>query len=82
MKTTGSISVERAAKPLKNKVADKTRNRNSKGTKRTVLLRCGLNLRLKRQSLEAVKVPLGTAVNPDDALVYELLSRDVVSLYP
>jgi hypothetical protein len=53
MKTTGSISVERAAKPLKNKIADKTRNRNSKD-KRTVLLRCGLNLRLKRQSLESV----------------------------
>jgi hypothetical protein len=39
IKTTGSISVERAANPLKNKIADKTRNRNSKD-KRTVLLRC------------------------------------------
>jgi hypothetical protein len=70
MKTTGSISVERAAKPLKNKIADKTRNRNSKD-KRTVLLRCGLNLRLKRQSLVAVKAALGKALDPDDALVYE-----------
>jgi hypothetical protein len=47
MKTTGSISVERVAEPLRNRIADKTRNRNSKD-KRTVLLRVlGLNLRLK-----------------------------------
>jgi hypothetical protein len=70
MKTTGSISVERAAKPLKNKVADKTRNRYSKDSKRTVLLRCGLNLRLKRESLEAVKAALGKVVDLNDALVY------------
>jgi hypothetical protein len=37
MKMTGYISVERVAKPFKIKVADKTRNRNSKD-KRTVLL--------------------------------------------
>ena len=71
MKTTGSISVERAAKPLKNKVAEKSRNRNSKD-KRTVLLRVGLNLRLKRESLEAVKAALGKVVDlEDDALVYK-----------
>jgi hypothetical protein len=50
MKTTGSISVERAAKPLKNKVA--TSERNRLGTdKRSVLLRVGINLRLKALSL-------------------------------
>jgi hypothetical protein len=38
MMTTGSISVERAAKPRMNKVADKSLNRNSKD-KLTVLLR-------------------------------------------
>jgi hypothetical protein len=67
MKTTGSISVERAAKPLKNKVAEKSRNRNSKD-KRTVLLRVGLNLRLKRESLQAMKAALGKSLDP---LVYE-----------
>jgi hypothetical protein len=46
-----SLSVERAAKSLDDKVADKSRNRNSKD-KRTVLLRVGLNLRLKRESLQ------------------------------
>jgi hypothetical protein len=71
MKTTGSIPVERAAKPLKNKVADRTRNSYSKDSKRTVLLLCGLNLRLKRESLEAVKAALGKLVDQNDALVYE-----------
>jgi hypothetical protein len=66
METTGSISVERAAKPLKNKVADKSRNRNSKD-KLTVLLRVGLNLRLQRESLQSVKAALGKV----DPLVYE-----------
>ena len=69
MKTTGSISVERAAKPLKNKVADKSRNRNSKD-KRTVLLRVRLNLRLKRESLQSVKAALGKVLDSNDALVY------------
>jgi hypothetical protein len=55
--TTGSISVERATKPLENKVADKSRNLNSKD-KRTVLLRFGLNLRLKREALQSVKAAL------------------------
>jgi hypothetical protein len=67
MKTIGSISVERAAKPLQNKVADKSRNRNSKD-KCTVLLRVGLSLRLKRDSLKSVKATLGKALDP---LVYE-----------
>jgi hypothetical protein len=67
MRTTGSISVERAAKPLKNKVADKSRNRNSKD-KLTVLLRVGLNLRLKRESLQSVKAVFGKALDP---LVHE-----------
>ena len=62
MKTTGSISVERVAEPLRNRIADKTRNRNSKD-KRTVLPRVGLNLRLKRESLEAVKAALGKLVD-------------------
>jgi hypothetical protein len=70
MKTTGSMSFERAAKPLKNKVSDKSRNRNSK-EKRTVLLRCGLNLRLKNESLQYVKAALGRVVDLNDALVYE-----------
>jgi hypothetical protein len=69
-KTIGSISVERAAKPLKNKVSGKSRNRNSKD-KRTVLLRVGLNLRLKRASLESLKAALGKVLDPNDALVYE-----------
>ena len=70
MKTTGSTSVERAAKPLKNKVADKSRNRSSKD-KRTVLLRVGLNLRLQRQSMQSAKAALGKVLDPNDALVYE-----------
>jgi hypothetical protein len=71
MKTTGSISVERATKPLKNKVADKSRNRNSKDKRSTVLLRVGLNLRLNRESLESMKAALGTVFDRNDALVYE-----------
>jgi hypothetical protein len=67
MKTTGCISVERAAKPLRNKVADKSRNRNSKD-KMTVLLRVGLNLRLQKEPLQSVKAALGRALDP---LVYE-----------
>jgi hypothetical protein len=46
------------------------RNRNSK-ERRRVLLRCELNLRLKRESLEAVKASLGIVVELNDALVYE-----------
>jgi hypothetical protein len=66
MKTTGSISVSDLLNPL-NKVADKSRNRISKDM-RTVLLRVGLNLRLKRESLQSVKAALGRALDP---LVYE-----------
>ena len=39
MKTTGSISVERAAKPLQKKVADKSRNHTNSKERRAVLLR-------------------------------------------
>ena len=46
MKTMGSISVERVAKSLKNRIATKERNRLS-NHKRTKLLRVGLNLCLK-----------------------------------
>jgi hypothetical protein len=50
MRTTGSISVERAAKPMKNNVMIKTRGRLMK-EKGLVMLRAGLNMRL----LERVK---------------------------
>ncbi len=70
VKTIGSISVERPAKPLKNKVANKSRNSNSKD-KLTVLLRVGLNLRLKRESLQSVKAALGKEVDPSEAFIYE-----------
>ena len=46
LKTTGTISVERAAKPLKNGVASKDRNRLSHD-KRLMCLKVGLNLNLK-----------------------------------
>jgi hypothetical protein len=69
VKTTGYISVERVAKPLKNKVTEKGRNRNSTA-KRALLLRCGVNLRLKKESLRSVKAALGK-LDPDDPLVYE-----------
>ena len=44
----GSISVERVAKPLKNKVMTDTRANMKKGVAE-VLLRAGLNLRLLRR---------------------------------
>jgi hypothetical protein len=53
IKGTGSISVERVAKPLKNRVASKDRNRLS-NDKRALLLRVGLNLRLKRDSMQSI----------------------------
>jgi hypothetical protein len=73
MKTTGSISVERAAKPLKNKTANKHRHRLHTD-KRAMLLRVGLNLRLKSESLRSVKALLGQVDLNDllnDSLVYE-----------
>jgi hypothetical protein len=69
IKTTGSISVERVAKPLKNKVATKERNRLDTD-KRAVLLRAGLNLRLKSESLKSAKTALGK-VDLENALVYD-----------
>lgn len=52
MRTTGSIAVERVAKPLKNFVKSKTRNRNGLD-KTEVYLRAGIYLRFL---LEANKV--------------------------
>ena len=51
IRTTGSITVERVAKPLKNKVMSKDRAGVTTG-KAEVLLRAGINLRLlhKRKS--------------------------------
>jgi hypothetical protein len=72
IKTTGSISVERVAIPPKNKVATQERNRLDTD-KRTLLLRAGLNLRLKSESLRSTKAGLGR-VDLDDDLVYELLT--------
>ena len=46
MKTTGSVSVERAAKPLKNKLATNDRNRMDTNS-RSLLLRVGINLQFK-----------------------------------
>jgi preprotein translocase subunit SecD len=64
------ISVERVAKPLKNKVAEKGRKRNSTA-KCALLLRVGVNfLRLRKESLKSVKAALGK-LDPDDPLVFE-----------
>jgi hypothetical protein len=66
IKTTGSLSDERVAKPLRNKVATKERN-GLHTDKRTLLLRAdGLNLRLKSESLRSTKAALGK-VDLDDA---------------
>jgi hypothetical protein len=67
--TTGSISVERVAKPLKNKVATQEGNRLNTD-KRTLLLHAGLNLRLKTEFLRSTTAALGK-VDLDNALVYE-----------
>jgi hypothetical protein len=39
--------------------------------KRALLLRIGLNLRLKKESMQFVKAALGKAVDSNDALFYE-----------
>jgi hypothetical protein len=79
IQTEGSISVERVAQPLKNKVATKVRNRLHTD-KRTLLLRAGLNLRLKSESLRSTKAGLGK-VDLYNALVYEYLSRKIDTSY-
>jgi hypothetical protein len=54
IRTTGSITVERVAKPLKNKVLTKERNRlNTESA--AVLLRAGINLRLLSNMKVSVK---------------------------
>ncbi len=70
IKTTGSISVERVAKPLKNNVVEKHRNRLNLDS-RALLLRVGLNLRLKRESMRSVKAAFGKEVDPSKAFIYE-----------
>ena len=50
MKTTGSITVERVAKPLKNGVLDPSRNRLAP-MKQIMCLRAGLNLNMKKSLL-------------------------------
>jgi hypothetical protein len=50
MKTTGSITVERVAKPLKHGVLDPTRNRLDP-MKQIMCLRAGLNLNMKKSLL-------------------------------
>ena len=47
MKATGSITVERVAKPLKNGVLDPSRNRLAP-MKQIMCLRAGLNINMKR----------------------------------
>jgi hypothetical protein len=70
IKTTGSISVERVAKPLKNNVVHKYRNRLNLDS-RALLLRVGMNLCLKKESMRSMKAALGKAVDPSEAFIYE-----------
>jgi hypothetical protein len=65
----GFISVERVAKVLKHRFATKECYRLSTD-KRIILLRVGLNLRLKHESLRSLKAALGK-VELDNALVYK-----------
>ena len=53
--TEGSISVERVAKPLKNKVLTKERNRLGTG-RAELLLRAGLNLNFIRAAKQDLKI--------------------------
>ena len=63
MRTTGSISVERAAKPMKNNVMIKTRN-TLKKDKGLVLLRAGLNMRVLYR---VKKIVIESAVDSDSS---------------
>ena len=54
IRTEGSISVERVAKPLKNKVWSKERNKLGP-EKAAVLLRAGLNLRFLHEAKQSLK---------------------------
>ena len=58
LRTTGSMSVERVAKPLKVAVYTKQRNRLEFGNKK-MLLRTGLNLRF----LLGIKFAMKTTLN-------------------
>ena len=55
IRTEGSISVERVAKPLKNKVLTKERNRLGTG-RAELLLRAGLNLNFIRAAKQDLKI--------------------------
>jgi hypothetical protein len=63
MRTTGSFSVERAAKPMKNNAMIKTRN-SLKKDKGLVLLRAGLNMRVLYR---VKKIVIESAVNSDSS---------------
>ena len=68
MGTQGSICVERVAKPFKNKVMTKSRNKLARERAR-VLLRAGLNLRFLQRAKARIKAGDGEdpIVNYDDA---------------
>ena len=57
MRATGSIPVERIAKPMKHKVLNKYRNRLGH-VRGSMCLRVGLNLRLLATSKEPLKAAL------------------------
>jgi len=54
VRITGSMTVERVAKPLKNSVLTKERNKTGLG-KTEMLLRAGLNLRFLQDSKEKIR---------------------------
>ena len=71
MRTTGSISVERAAKPMKNNVMIKTRNKLQK-EKGLVLLSAGLNIRiLKTAKKEIIEAAADFYPDSDEESDYE-----------